>query len=81
MTVELLHLDGFMQCLMSAVNWEFSDWMSWFKFFLNDSYLFNPELDSFDTRNVVRCWSQLLSSYFLELHPFDKFLSLFLCKP
>ena len=32
--IELLHLDGFMQCFMSAVNWDFLDWMFCFKLFL-----------------------------------------------
>ena len=61
MRVELLHLDGFMQCFMSAVNCYFSDWDVLVQAFFSDSYPCNPEPDSFDTWTVVRYWSQLLN--------------------
>ena len=61
--VELLHRDRFVQCFMSAVDWDFSDGMFWFKIFFKDPYLCNPELDSIDTWTVVRYWSQVLNFY------------------
>ena len=44
---ELWHLDGFMQCFMSAVNWDFSDWM-FRSFFFKDPYLYISELESLE---------------------------------